>query len=179
MRVVDHAGPASSDGGGSSSGGSSSGGSSSGASSSGASSSGGGGDDSGPVTPWDGGAFVHPGVLNARAQLDFVKAQIAAGKEPWTSALAAAKADPLAAPTYATATPQATIVCGSKSSGPDAALCKAEQSDSGAAYANAILWYVTGDPAYAQKSIAIMDTWSAVFTSHGTPLDPAASNQFV
>ncbi len=24
-----------------------------------------------------------------------------------------------------------------------------------------------------------MDAWSAIFTSHGTPLDPAASNQFV
>jgi hypothetical protein len=122
---------------------------------------------------------VHPGVVNTQAQLDFVKAQIAANKEPWTSALAAAKANPLAAPTYAPATPQATILCGSKSSGPDAALCKAEQSDSAAAYADAILWYLLGDPTYAQKAIQIMDAWSAVFMSHGAPLDTAATNQYV
>jgi hypothetical protein len=118
-------------------------------------------------------------VLNTRAQLDFVKAQIAANKQPWTAALAAAKVSPLVAPTYAPATPQATILCGSKSTGPDAALCKAEQSDSQAAYANAILWYLAGDPAYAQKAIQIMDAWSAVFTSHGAPLDPQATNQYV
>lgn len=36
------------------------------------------------------GAFVHPGVLVNGAQLAFVKAKIAPGAEPWTSALAAA-----------------------------------------------------------------------------------------
>ena len=122
-------------------------------------------------------AFQHPGVLVTRAQLDFVKSNL--GSDPWKTAFAAAKASPLTLPVYAPATPQATIVCGSKSSGPDAALCKSEQSDSEAAYANAILWYLSGDPAYAQKAIQIMDAWSAVFTSHGTLLDPAASNQYV
>src|SRR5882672_10350043 len=37
------------------------------------------------------GAFVHPGILVSGPQLAFLKAQIAAGAEPWTSALAAAK----------------------------------------------------------------------------------------
>ena len=137
------------------------------------------GDDAGLGTPWDGGAFTHPGVLNTTAQLDFVKSQIAAGKQPWTLALQSAEADMLTQATYTPATPTATILCGSHSGGPDAANCKAEQSDSAAAYANAILWYVTGKEAYAQKAIQIMDSWSATFTSHGTPLDPAASNQFV
>ncbi len=151
---------------------------SSGGSSSGSSGSSG-GDDGGGGTPWDGGAFKHPGVLNTTAQLDFVKAQIAAGKQPWTMALAAAEADTLTQPTYMPATPPATIICGSHSSGADAALCKAEQSDSGAAYGNAILWYLTGQEAFAQKAIQIMDTWSATFMSHGTVLDPLASNQFL
>ena len=38
-------------------------------------------------------AFVHPGILVTRAQLDFVKGKIAAGAEPWTSAAARAKSD--------------------------------------------------------------------------------------
>lgn len=123
------------------------------------------------------GTFTHPGVLVTKAQLDFVKSNLAS--DPWKSAFALAQASPLTASSYAPATPQATILCGSQSSGPDAALCKAEQSDSEAAYANAIVWYLSGDATYAQRAIQIMNAWSAVFTSHGTPLDPAASNQFV
>lgn len=29
--------------------------------------------------------FVHPGALNSKAELDFVKAKIAAGNQPWKS----------------------------------------------------------------------------------------------
>src|SRR3954453_14096200 len=35
--------------------------------------------------------FYHPGVLVNRAQLEFIKDKVAAGKEPWKSALKAAK----------------------------------------------------------------------------------------
>jgi hypothetical protein len=76
-------------------------------------------------------------------------------------------------------TPPATLLCGAQSGGPDAMYCQAEQDDSLAAYADAILWYLTGDAAYAQKAVQIMDTWSATLTSHGMPRDPQASNQFV
>ena len=31
-------------------------------------------------------AFVHPGILHSRAELEFVKARVAEGKEPWKSA---------------------------------------------------------------------------------------------
>jgi hypothetical protein len=31
--------------------------------------------------------FTHPGVLHSQAELDFVKARVAAGEEPWKSAL--------------------------------------------------------------------------------------------
>jgi hypothetical protein len=58
-------------------------------------------------------------------------------------------------------------------------MCKAEQDDSVAAYGDAIIWAVTGDAAYAQKAIEIMDSWSATFMSHGTLLALEASNQFV
>jgi len=33
-----------------------------------------------------GAPFTHPGVLNNQADLDFVKAQLAAGKNPWARA---------------------------------------------------------------------------------------------
>src|SRR5205085_585699 len=37
-------------------------------------------------TPTPAGGFIHPGVLVNRGQLDFVKAKIAAGTQPWKGA---------------------------------------------------------------------------------------------
>src|SRR5262249_15410909 len=37
---------------------------------------------------------------------------------------------------------------------------KDEQADCGAAYSHALMWYITGDEAYAKKSIEIMNAWS-------------------
>jgi hypothetical protein len=108
--------------------------------------------------------FRHPGILITRPQLDFVKAKITAGAEPWASAFARAKASPLGALTY-TATPRASVDCGSNSN-PDLG-CKSEQSDVAAAYTDALLWYFTGDEAYAKKAIEIMNAWSAVLKTHG------------
>ena len=42
--------------------------------------------------------FYHPGVLVNRAQLEFIKAKVAAGAQPWKSAFEAAKASELASP---------------------------------------------------------------------------------
>src|SRR5580704_13040069 len=58
--------------------------------------------------------FHHPGVLVNRAQLDFVKAKIAAGAEPWKSAFDAAKASEQAALAYVPH-PWATCECGPRS----------------------------------------------------------------
>ena len=102
--------------------------------------------------------FHHPGVLVNLAQLDFVKSRIAAGAQPWTGALAAAKASTWASLSY-TAHPVPQVQCGSNSN-PDVG-CKAEQGDASAAYTDALLWYFTGNSAYAAKSIQIMNAWSA------------------
>ena len=38
--------------------------------------------------------------------------------------------------------------------------CKDEQADSEAAYGQALLWYITGNDAYAKNAVRIMDAWS-------------------
>ena len=121
-------------------------------------------------------AFVHPGILVTRAQLDFVKGKIAAGAEPWASAAARAKTDKHGALTYtphpplpaaATDTTPATdaplVLCGSFSD-PDVH-CTDEKEDGIAAYTQALLWYLSGDEAYGQNAIAILDAWSTL-TDH-------------
>jgi Alginate lyase len=108
-------------------------------------------------------AFAHPGVLVSRAQLDFVKGKVNAGAQPWLSAH-----NQMLASRYAslsrTAKPRATVECGSYSN-PNLG-CTDEREDAIAAYTDALAWYITGNPAYAQKSIALMDAWSATIKSH-------------
>jgi hypothetical protein len=117
--------------------------------------------------------FRHPGVLVDKAQLDFVKAKIQAGAQPWTAAFQQAKASRFAAATYQPSA-IATVVCGPYSN-PDVG-CSAEKSDAIAAYTNALLWYYTGNAAYANKAIAIMNAWSSTLkahTNHNAPLQSA------
>jgi Alginate lyase len=110
-----------------------------------------------------GGGFTHPGVLVNQAQLDFVKAQVAAGVEPWKSAFAQTNASSLASLSY-TPHPVAIVQCGPYSN-PDVG-CTDEKNDAAAAYTHALLWSLTGDAAHAQKSIDIMNAWSKVLTAH-------------
>ncbi len=105
--------------------------------------------------------FYHPGVLVNRAQLDFIKAKVAAGAEPWKSAFEAAKADPLGSLSYV-AHPWKTCECGPFSK-PDLG-CKDEQHDSEAAYTQALLWYISGNKAYAENAVNIMNGWANTLT---------------
>lgn len=60
--------------------------------------------------------------------------------------------------------PQSTVDCGYDDK-PDNG-CTEEKEDVEAAYANALMWAVTGDEAHAQKAIEIMDAWSSKMTKH-------------
>ncbi|MGW5743998.1 alginate lyase family protein [Amycolatopsis sp. NPDC003861] len=108
-------------------------------------------------------AFTHPGVLVSRPQLDFVKAKVNAGAQPWKAAYDQARASSYASLSR-TPKPRAVVECGSYSN-PNYG-CTDEREDAIAAYTDALIWYITGDARYAQKSIALMDAWSAVITSH-------------
>lgn len=102
--------------------------------------------------------FVHPGILVNRAQLEEIRARVAAGREPQKSAAEALKGDPHASLSY-TPHPRETVECGPRSN-PDIG-CKDEQNDSDAAYAQALMWAITQNPAYAENAIRIMNAWSS------------------
>lgn len=85
-------------------------------------------------------SFTHPGVLVSRPQLDFVRAKVQAGAQPWKSAY-----DQMLASKYAsltrTAKPRAIVECGSYSN-PNYG-CTDEREDAIAAYTLALAWYIT------------------------------------
>src|SRR2546423_3327688 len=105
--------------------------------------------------------FYHPGVLVNRAQLELIKAKVAAGAEPWKSAYEAAKASEYGSLSY-TPKPRAIVECGPYSK-PDLG-CKDEQRDSIAAYTHALLWAISGESKHADKAIEIMNAWSGTLT---------------
>ncbi|HLZ59913.1 MAG TPA: alginate lyase family protein [Ktedonosporobacter sp.] len=108
-------------------------------------------------------AFSHPGVLDSKTQLDFVKQQVQQGAEPWTTAFNQAKSSRYASLSW-TPKPRAVVECGPYSN-PDFG-CADERNDAAAAYTDALIWYISGDSRYASKAVQIMDAWSATITSH-------------
>ena len=107
--------------------------------------------------------WVHPGVLVSRGQLDFIKGRVQAGAQPWTTAFNQMMASRYASLSRVPA-PRAVVECGSFSN-PNLG-CTDEREDAIAAYTTALAWYITGNAAYAQKSIQLMDAWSATITAH-------------
>ena len=102
-----------------------------------------------PATAID---FVHPGALNSKAELDFVKAKIQAGAQPWKGEF-----DRMMSSSYATRGPHG--LTNINSSDDDA---NVSRDDAIAAYTQALLWYFTDDETYAKRSIAILNSWSAL-----------------
>jgi hypothetical protein len=126
------------------------------------------------------GIWQHPGVYVGQAQLDFVTAQVNAHVEPYYQEFLNAKASSYGGTSYTIQGPYAGGVnqCGS-SSNPNNG-CSAADSDSAAAYVQAVLWYITGNQTYANNAIAIMNAYAYNFKGYGGttggPACPGASS---
>jgi hypothetical protein len=123
--------------------------------------------------------FSHPGIINNKTQLDFIKAKVKAGTQPWKLAFDEMRASSSGSLNY-TPKARASVDCGSFSN-PDIG-CSDEKRDAIAAYTQALLWYFTDNEAYAKNSIKIMNAWSSVLKAHtlsNAPLQSAwVASQF-
>lgn len=102
--------------------------------------------------------IVHPGILQTRADLEFMKAKIRNGENPWKSAWDRWLAEPVSSLDFK---PKAFahIVRGAFGAGQ---IGGAQLSTSAAAVSSHVLqWYVTGEEAHARKVIEIFDAWSS------------------
>jgi hypothetical protein len=101
--------------------------------------------------------IVHPGILQTRADLEFMKAKVKAGEEPWKSAWDRLQADPNSSLDFKPQ-PFAHIIRGAYGAGQKGG---AELTTSaGAVNSHVLQWVVTGNEAYARKAIEIFDAWS-------------------
>ena len=103
------------------------------------------------------GQFVHPGMLINSAELDFVKAKVKSGEEPWKTSWTRLKADDHAKLTWK-AKPRADVFRGSYNN-PNIGAGDLGH-DAQAAYLHSIEWGLTGDPRHAEKAIEIINAWS-------------------
>jgi hypothetical protein len=93
--------------------------------------------------------FIHPGGLHNQADLDRMKAKVAAGEHPWIDDWSLLIKDPLAQDTYK---PSPSANMSSR---------QVASRDAHAAYLNTIRWYISGDNRYADCAIRICNAWSS------------------
>jgi autotransporter-associated beta strand protein len=114
----------------------------------------------GGLAPAAQAAFVHPGGLHTLADLDRMKAKVAAGESPWIDGWNRLVADTSTLLNY--------------NPSPSANMGNSRQNcsrDAHAAYNAIIRWYVSGDTAYAEKAVQICNAWSAVVNQVPTGTD--------
>lgn len=103
-------------------------------------------------------SFVHPGLLHKQSDFDRMKSKVDAGAEPWLSGWKQLVSNSHSALSWQP-NPADTVYRGSD--GVHRENYGQLYNDIAAAYATALRWKVSGDKQYAEKSIQIMNAWSA------------------
>jgi hypothetical protein len=104
--------------------------------------------------------FKHPGIYVSKAQLDFIKARVNAGAEPWASAYQ--KMVTGFKPSLLTMTPNPCETFSFDG-------CRHQiRGDGGGAYSHALQWYITGNKAHAEKAIQILNAWASTHKRYGS-----------
>jgi Alginate lyase len=112
--------------------------------------------------------FQHPGAMNTKKDLDFIKGKIKLNQEPWKTAYANFLTEkevtyqgitpkPFSSLDYV-AHPFTSVNCGSFNQPNEG--CNDIVYDGMAAYSLALRYYITDDVAYAKKAISILMLWA-------------------
>jgi hypothetical protein len=109
------------------------------------------------ATPTPRRPIVHPGILETRADLAFMKAKIKAGEEPWKSSWDLWLQGPVSSLDFKPK-PFAHIIRGAYDAGDQGGHDLQESAN--AAENHVMQWVVAGDQAHARKVIEILDAWS-------------------
>lgn len=103
--------------------------------------------------------IVHPGILQSRADLEFMKAKVRGGYEPWNSAWQLWLNSPVASLDFKPQ-PVAHIIRGAYDAGDQGGHELQQSAD--AAENHVLQWWITGDEAHARKAIEIFDAWAGI-----------------
>jgi len=103
--------------------------------------------------------FLHPGIFQTRDDLEFMKAQIIAGREPWIG-----KWNQLLASSFSSLsfTPRPVVRILREAFGVTKSGSDELQASVDAANSHVKQWYVTGNLAHAELAAVILDAWAEV-----------------
>ncbi|MEO7309275.1 MAG: alginate lyase family protein [Chitinophagaceae bacterium] len=104
--------------------------------------------------------FKHPGILNSREQLSFIKKKLKNGEEPWKTAFKQLRESPFSSSNYQPK-PYDVVDCGSYNK-PNVG-CDQQAQDGMAVYCNALMYCFTNDENYAKKALSIIDAWANTY----------------
>lgn len=106
--------------------------------------------------------FIHPGALHTQEDFDRTKAKIEANEEPWTSAFNKLMTSRHVNLDWRPNPTEKIIRGGSCVWEPEPDNYSAAYRDVATAYQCALVWKLTGNTAYADKSIEILNAWARV-----------------
>lgn len=109
--------------------------------------------------------FVHPGLLHRQEDFDRMKEKVAQAAEPWKAGWERLVNNPHSSLKWKPR-PTAVIFRGTGHKG-EPQNYPLLYNDAAAAYALALRWKITGDSAYAEKGIEILDAWAQTLTRIG------------
>ena len=105
--------------------------------------------------------FKHPGILLTTDQINFVRTKVEADQSPWKEAFDAARKSESAQVDYKPSPFEKLTFTGTYSRSVSSGY-KEINNDARAAFVNALLWALTDSTRYAEKSIEIINAWSAI-----------------
>lgn len=105
--------------------------------------------------------FVHPGMLHSKADFDRIKAKVDAGTQPWMDGWNMLIKNSHAQLSYNPNPVVKLIRGGNSKEEPEADNYSRAMNDVAAAYQCAIRWKITGNAAYADKAVQILNAWSS------------------
>jgi len=120
-------------------------------------------------------AFVHPGLLSTQSDFTRMATEVSAGAHPWIDSYNILIANPNASLSW-TPSPVATVIRGSDNGTDNYGQL---YNDIAAAYADSLIWRITGNTAYADKAVQICNAWSGTLTAITSGSDGNGSSDFV
>jgi hypothetical protein len=102
-------------------------------------------------------AFVHPGLLHTRTDLDRMRERVAAEQEPWKSGFDKLRSHEQSRSDWKLRGPFEVVVREPMNVRGNAQMVL----DGNAAYQNALMWCIGGDHAHARKATEILNAWAS------------------
>jgi hypothetical protein len=108
-------------------------------------------------------------LISDLSELELVKKNINEGKEPWAGEFLKLKNSAEASPNYLSKMKPPPAIISSGLSGAHAVGAFEEMRDANAAYAQALMWYFTGDKTFANNGEAILEAYANSVSAHEGP----------